>query len=124
VQNPFRPLRMETDVATTTTTVTLDDITGQPGASTLQFGFDGQQYEIDLTDEHRRGFEDLLSDYVKNARPVKSKPSERRRSAASGSRSHQDSQKIREWARGQGMDVPERGRLRGEVVEAYQQAHA
>lgn len=48
--------------------------------------------------------------------------SSRRRSTSGASLAH--SEAVRQWAREQGFDVRDRGRLSAEVVERYQQAHA
>lgn len=43
--------------------------------------------------------------------------------AARGSRSRPDSGDVRAWARSNGFDVSDRGRIPSRVIEAYQQAN-
>jgi hypothetical protein len=63
-----------------------------------------------------------LAGYVGAARRVGGRgtlsPSGRRRHRGGG-----DAARIREWARGQGLAVPERGRIPAELVEKYAAAN-
>ena len=51
------------------------------------------------------------------------KPAATRRSTKSG-RTPEELQAIRDWARGQGMTVADRGRVRADIQLAFDQAHA
>ena len=108
--------------------VLVDDIDGSEAAETVTFGLDGVQYEIDLSTENADKFRDVLAPYVGHAR----RSGGRRRgagggrsngSAAASSRSGASAADIRAWARENGWDVPERGRVSSEVREAYDAAH-
>jgi Lsr2 len=108
--------------------VLVDDIDGSEAAETVTFGLDGVQYEIDLSAENADKFRDVLAPYVGHAR----RSGGRRRSAggarsngsaAASSRSGASAADIRAWARENGWDVPDRGRVSAEVREAYDAAH-
>ena len=110
--------------------ILVDDIDGSEAAETLTFGLDGVQYEIDLSTDNADKFRDLLAPYVGHAR----RSGGRRRSsggssrsngaaASSSARSGVSAADIRAWARENGWDVPDRGRVSAEVREAYDAAH-
>jgi Lsr2 len=97
-----------------------DDLTGGPADETVEFGIDGRSYEIDLTARHAADFRGQLARFLEHASPVR--PAHRRppvRTLANRVRSRQ----IRAWAEEQGLDVSERGRLPGEVIQQYESEH-
>ena len=90
-----------------------------PGTETITFGLDGVSYEIDLCDQHAAEVRDRLASYVgagrrTGGRGELSPGRRRRRSRGSG-----EAAKVREWARSQGLPVPERGRIPAELAEKY-----
>lgn len=103
------------------TTVTLiDDLDKSLADETMEFALDGKSYEIDLSTANASKLRKLLAPFVAGARKAGRRtytsPSSTPRLEANRERNHA----IREWAREQGMDVPERGRIRAEIVEAYE----
>lgn len=99
--------------------VLVDDIDQSDAEETVAFGLDGKEYTIDLNAANARSLRDALAPYVAHARPVGSRG---RRSAAKSTGGPAPSE-IRAWARENGFDVPERGRVSAEVREAYAAAH-
>src|SRR5579859_5515909 len=95
----------------------IDDIDGGPAESTVRFGLDGTDYEIDLSATHNEELHEVLAGYVTHARKAAG-------TARRGSRGRRpaDARKVREWAKGQGFDIKERGRVPAEVIEKYQAA--
>ena len=69
----------------------------------------------------RAALRDALAPYVAHARPVSGRGA--RRSAAKPAGGRPAASEIRAWARDNGFDVPERGRVSAEVREAYAAAH-
>ncbi|MCB1286101.1 MAG: Lsr2 family protein [Microthrixaceae bacterium] len=104
--------------------VLVDDIDGSEATETVSFGLDGTSYEIDLNDGNAAALRDALATYVGHGRKVGSGPrrggGRRTTAAASGGPSAKE---IRDWARANGHDVPDRGRVSAEVREAYDKAH-
>jgi hypothetical protein len=101
--------------------VLVDDIDGSDATETISFGLDGTSYEIDLNDKNASKLRDALAGYVGHARKVGAASRRgRRTAAASGGPTPRE---IREWARSQGMDVPDRGRVSADVRSAYDAAH-
>ena len=97
------------------------DLSEKPDASTIAFGIDGKDYEIDLTDKEASTLRDVLAKYVGAARPVRGTPGARKRAAAASS--GPSAKDVRDWAKSNGHEVPERGRIPAEVREAFDAAH-
>ena len=108
--------------------VLTDDLDGSEATQTLQYMIDGQEYEIDLSEENVQRFHEALEPFVSNSREVERRPApvrrsrgdRRRRSSASG---RDDIPQIREWAQANGYEVSARGRIKKEVLDAYDEAH-
>lgn len=95
----------------------VDDIDGSAASETISFSLDGAKYEIDLNEAHAASLREALAPWVKAARKVSSRPSGRGRSGGG------DVSKIRAWAKANGYNVSERGRIPATVREAYTAAH-
>jgi hypothetical protein len=99
------------------TVVTLeDDLDGGPADETLRFGVDGSDYEIDLNTKNAATLHKLLAPFVQHARKAGSTALRPVRTAASRRRSAD----IRVWARDQGIDLSDRGRIPSSVVDKYE----
>lgn len=101
--------------------VLVDDLDGTEATETVTFGLDGSTYEIDLSDANAAALRDAVSGYVGHARKVTG--GSRRGRKATGSASTSNTKDVREWAKSQGMDVSERGRISADVQQAYDAAH-
>src|SRR3954466_3345170 len=89
-----------------------------PGTETVTFGLDGSSYEIDVCESHGRELRDAFAPFVGAARRASGRSvgrgGGRRRGRRGGTG---EAAQIREWARGQGLAVPERGRVPAELAE-------
>lgn len=102
--------------------ILIDDIDGSEGDETVSFGLDGTTYEIDLNKKNAAALRDALAVYVANGRKVTG--SRRRRTGtASSAAGGPSAREIREWARANGHQVPDRGRIPADVREAYEAAN-
>ena len=103
-------------------TLFIDDIDGGPAEGTVRFGLDGTDYEIDLSSANSEELHKVLAGYVTHAR----KAAGTARRAPRGRRPADvlDTRKVREWAKEQGIDIRERGRVPVEVIEKYKAAGA
>ncbi len=96
---------------------------------TVTFALDGTTYEIDLSEKNASEMRDVLGKYVSAARKVSGRggrASGGGRSRATGGGGRMDREQagaIREWARKNGHEVSDRGRIPASVVEAYEAAH-
>ncbi|MDQ3308283.1 MAG: Lsr2 family protein, partial [Actinomycetota bacterium] len=87
------------------------------------FGLDGATYEIDLSNKNVAKLRDSLAPYVGVARRAQNRQTRRQgRSGRPGAGGTKASD-IREWARANGYQVSERGRVSAEVRSAYEAAH-
>ena len=103
----------------------VDDLDGGPADETVSFSLDGVSYEIDLSTANAAAFRDAVASYVGNARRAGGRSSAGRASTGRrrGGGDNRTAQ-IREWARANGHQVNERGRIAASVREAYEKAHA
>ncbi len=99
--------------------VLVDDIDQSDAEETVTFGLDGKEYAIDLNAKNARALRDAIAPYLAHARSVGGRSRRSNGKAASGPAPSE----IRAWARDNGFDVPERGRVSAEVREAYAAAH-
>ena len=106
-------------MARKTVVTIIDDLDGTEGGTveTVRFSLDGGDYEIDLSESNRIAFHDALAPYLSKARRVQ-QPA--RRTGRAGGAS--DAGLIRTWAKLNGVQVTERGRISAAVREQYQKA--
>lgn len=103
------------------TIVTLeDDLDGSQAEETLRFSVGGSEYEIDLSRQNAARFRKDMGPFVEHARKAGRAQQRPVRTAASRRRSRD----IRAWAKKQGIELSERGRIPSDVVEQYEAARA
>jgi hypothetical protein len=111
---------MGTGMAQQVVTSFIDDIDRSAAEGSVRFALDGDEFEIDLSEEHTVALRTALEQYVAVARKSAGSPPVRRarRAASSGV----NSTEVWEWAKSQGIDVKERGRIPAELVVKFQAA--
>lgn len=97
----------------------IDDTNGEKADECVTFGLDGINYEIDLTEENARALREELSKWISSAR----RQQHSRKSRSTSGSSNSDTAKIRVWARENGKQVSDRGRISKEIREEYYAAH-
>jgi hypothetical protein len=114
-------------MAQQTTVRYVDDLDGSEASGTVPFSLDGRSYEIDLSEKNTDKLRKALTPFIDAARKVGGRGSGRgrgrgqRQSAARSNR--EETQAVREWARQNGHQVADRGRIPASIVEAYQKAN-
>ena len=98
-----------------------DDLDGSEATETVRFGLDGRDYEVDLSKKNAKSLRDGLKRYVEVGRRTGGRRTTRNASSSGSDRAQLSA--IRVWARQQGMEVSERGRISARVQEAYNKAH-
>jgi hypothetical protein len=96
-------------------------------AERIYFSVRGQDFQIDLTEEHAQQFDEALKKYVNAATKLESQPAipiTRGRRRLTGGSGRDDIAEIRKWAEANGYNVSPRGRIKKEVIEAYDAAHS
>jgi hypothetical protein len=105
--------------------ILVDDVDGGEAVENVSFGLDGASYEIDLSAENAKRLRDALAPYVSAARRVRpgGKSSGRSgRGRGSTAMDREQAAAIRDWARRQGLQVSDRGRIPASIVEQYNQS--
>ncbi|MGH3913274.1 MAG: histone-like nucleoid-structuring protein Lsr2 [Pseudonocardiaceae bacterium] len=119
-------------MAQKTVVTMVDDLTGEEAEDigTVEFALDGISYELDLSDENAAKLRDALAQYTGAGRRTGGRRRGGRvsgRVTKSGSMStsynRETLKSIRGWAKQNGHSVSDRGRLSGEVLEAWENAH-
>ncbi len=111
-------------------TLLIDDLDQSEGAETIRYSVDGKDYEIDLSEKNAKRFRDALKEFIDASREVEQPPvltltpARPTRRQSTGGSGRDDIPQIRAWAESQGMDVSARGRVKKEIIDAYDQAHA
>ena len=107
------------------TTLFIDDIDGGAAEGTVRFALDGTEYEIDLNAKHSEELRSALGRYVSHARKVGGAARRAGRAAGRAGRgagSTVNTTEIRNWARENGYDIKDRGRVPADLVAKYQAA--
>ncbi|MFT3663025.1 MAG: Lsr2 family protein [Gordonia sp. (in: high G+C Gram-positive bacteria)] len=106
-------------------TTHVDDLTGEELTAdqrkTVTVGLNGKTWKLDVSEESRKVVMDTIAEWTKDAELI-TKPASSAPSGTSADRKAQ-LQAIREWAKKQGMEVSDRGRIPTEVEEAFNAAH-
>ena len=100
----------------------IDDIDGSDAEGTLRFAIDGTDYEIDLNAKHSAALRKILARYIEAARRAPGPGQRPPRAGRHPVPGRLNSTEVREWARAQGLDVKERGRVPAEVVARFRAA--
>lgn len=100
-----------------------DDIDGGTATETVTFGLDGTNYVIDLSAKNADKLRDALAVYVAHGRRS-SRPAARSSAASRNGRAvrsdREQTQVIRAWARSNGHQIGDKGRIPAHILEAYE----
>lgn len=96
----------------------------QGEGSTVNFSFQGRNFEIDLSDKELAEFEEVLDVYMTHGRRATKTRSASAPVASSNANANRERlQNIREWAKENGHEVSERGRIKQDLMDAYDKAN-
>jgi hypothetical protein len=101
------------------TVVLEDDVDGSVAAETIRFALDGVNYEIDLSSANAEKLRAAVAPWIGSARRTGGRKAQGRAVVRGASNANT----IRTWARGQGFEVSDRGRVSAEIRKAYEDAH-
>jgi hypothetical protein len=106
----------------TTVTIT-DDIDGSGSAKEVSFSLNGRSWVIDLNAKNRAALEKALKPYI--AKATEQRGSGRRGKVVrkSSRAKSRDLAAVREWAKSNGHQVSDRGRISAHIQEAYDAGH-
>jgi hypothetical protein len=107
----------------------VDDLDGtvSDDISTVSFGLDGAEYEIDLTEDNAERLRDTLAGFVDAARRTggrikRGTPASRAASPTRPAVEREKTKAIRDWAKKNGYELADRGRIPTDVITAYEDA--
>ena len=114
--------------------ILVDDVDGGEAKETVSFALDGVSYEIDVSEANASKLRDALAPWVGHARRTGGRSgggggTRARSGGGSGGsgrsrgNSKHDLSDVRSWARENGFQVSDRGRVSSEVMSAYDAAH-
>ncbi|MGP5261376.1 histone-like nucleoid-structuring protein Lsr2 [Brachybacterium paraconglomeratum] len=107
-------------MARKTQVILTDDIDGSDATQTVSFAIDGVAYEIDLNDSHAAQLREQLKTWTSSGRRVGGRRTTGTRRTSAGDRER--TARIRKWARENGHEVSDRGRIAQNVIDAYNAA--
>lgn len=98
----------------------IDDVDGSAAERTFTFSVDGTHYEIDLSTENITEFKTAIGGFIESARHA-GKTTKVPRGGGNGKarRDPEQVRAIRRWARKNGYNVGDRGRIPAEALAAY-----
>jgi Lsr2 len=111
---------MEEQVAQRTIIQLTDDLDGAVADRTVNFGYEGVTYELDLSTRNADKFAKTLEPYIAAGRRVGGRKSSGRSAATKANQ--EEMRAIRQWAKDSGYNVSDRGRISAEVQAAYHAA--
>ena len=103
-------------------TLYIDDLDGSEAEGTVRFGLDGTNYEIDLSAAHAKALRKAAQKYVAAGRKVTSARRPGRSNSRRATNGAPNPTDVREWAKSQGIEVKDRGRVSSELVVKFQAA--
>jgi hypothetical protein len=106
----------------------IDDLDGTEipdgGGEHVEFSLRGVDYQIDLSAANIAKLDKALQPYVDAAMKLRGSRGRRAKTTSrGGGTSKEQLAAIRDWARKNGYEVSARGRIKAEIVEAFQAAH-
>lgn len=99
-----------------------DDTNGKPADETVTFGLDGRELEIDLTSKNATALRRALDTYIQHGRRVGGRRARGGVPAPRTASTDLDTRAVRQWASENGYNISARGRIPGNVVQAYREA--
>ena len=116
-------------MAKATVEVLVDDLDGSEGVETVRLGWNGEWRELDLSKKNLASLSRAVDRYWNASRPVSRngqsssrRPSKPTRSSRRA-KAKRDPKMIRAWAVDNGIAVPTRGRIPGDVERQYNDAN-
>jgi hypothetical protein len=103
-------------------TLLIDDLDGSAAEGTVRFRLEGTEYEIDLNAKHAKELRNALARYVDAGRRVSASARKPARSSNRHPANVLNTTEVREWARAQGIEVKDRGRVPADLVVKFKAA--
>ncbi|OYO14024.1 Lsr2 dimerization domain-containing protein [Enemella evansiae] len=102
--------------------LTVSDLSGEPGAATVQLALGSERRDVDLTEAERAELDDLLRPYLSAGRRAEQAAPKPNRDIPVTTAEERAA--IRKWARENGFELADRGMIPKEIYRAYVDARA
>lgn len=103
-------------------TLFIDDLDGSQAEGTVRFALDGAHYEIDLSTAHAQELRHALARYAGAGRKVTGPARRPGRKASTAAVNGLNTTEVRDWARANGLDVKDRGRVPADLIARFRAA--
>ncbi len=103
-------------------TFLVDDLDGGDAEGTVLFGLDHARYEIDLSTGHAEELRTTLARYIDAGRKVTGTGRRAGQNGRKAPASSISNTAVRTWAKAQGLEVKERGRVPADLLARYRAA--
>lgn len=102
----------------------IDDVDGGQAEETIDFSLDGVEYRIDLSGKNAKKLRAAIEPFREKARRAGGRK-QRKGSGTATVKAHDkaEAQRIRDWARAEGHQISDRGRIPQSLVIQFQEAH-
>lgn len=97
---------------------TVDDLDRSSPAETVRFSYGRKHFVIDLGPHNVARIEADFQQWIQYSRPIKPP-----RNRSSKAKSRHEPARVRAWAKANGLEVSDKGRIPLGVVEAYRHRH-
>ncbi|MCX2954527.1 histone-like nucleoid-structuring protein Lsr2 [Lentzea sp. NEAU-D7] len=106
----------------------IDDLDGTAAeeVEAISFGLDGVAYDIDLKPGNAARLREALADFIAGARRTRGRvkrATNTERTIVAESRTKDQTRAIRQWARSNGHELADRGRIPAAIIEEFEKAH-
>ena len=104
-------------------TIVVDDLDGSEDAREVTFSLDGETWRIALSEPNRQRLREALGEFIEAGVKVSGLRRRSERAEQASAAAANPTAVIREWARANGHEVNDRGRIPASVVDAYEAAN-
>jgi hypothetical protein len=111
-----------------TVEVLVDDFDGSEAVESVRLGWNGEWRELELSEKNLAALSKAVDKYWNVARPVTANGTTQRRrrtrnsTATRSGSGTRDPKAIRVWAEDNGIPIPSRGRIPGDIEQRYNKA--
>ena len=102
--------------------VLVDDLDGTEAVESVLLGWNGQWRRIELSEKNLAALSKAVDRFWEAGRPVAERGGTRRTRGGRAEANGRDPKAIRAWAAANGIAVPTRGRIPGDIERQYNQA--
>ena len=103
-------------------TLFVDDLDSGEAEGTVRFGLDGASYEIDLSAAHAEELRKVFAPYTRAGRKVTGRVRRTARNQGKAAANGFSTNEVRDWAKANGVEVKDRGRVPTDVVAKFRAA--